>query len=186
MVFQPISSADTRRSALTLGRPSYLHGDQHNVPTLTTADFDDTDIHGESSSLSTSRSREENVSSRMFIAMADLSIILSDVLSTFYTVSAVHTLKNIPAYQKDACIFSFIERLDQWNSAYSFLFEENRDLLPDPTGAYICVLPSILKYTYLSTAQALCSLAITRWRLLFVEQSFVTSMTILFGRGASK
>jgi hypothetical protein len=128
-----MSPADSRRSALTLGRPSYLHGDQHNVPTLTTADFDNHNID----EASTSRYQEENISNRMFMAMADLSIILSDVLSTFYTVSAVQTLKHMPVDEKDTCIFSFTERLDQWNSAYSSLFEGNRDLLPDPTGVFM-------------------------------------------------
>ncbi|OKL60204.1 hypothetical protein UA08_04606 [Talaromyces atroroseus] len=121
-------------SALTLGRPSYLHGDQHNVPMMTMADFDDFKFQAHSTSSPNSESRKEYVSKRMFIAMADLTVMLSDVLSTFYTVRAVQMLKNMSTKEKDVCILSFTDRLDQWHSVYGFLFHENQDLFPDPTG----------------------------------------------------
>lgn len=71
-------------SALGLGRPSYLNDEHCNVPMVTMENFSHTGLGGE---------QIGKVPAQQFVAMAELTAILSDLLSTFYTLKAVERVK---------------------------------------------------------------------------------------------
>ncbi|KAH9828402.1 Fungal trans-domain-containing protein [Teratosphaeria destructans] len=73
-------------SALGLGRPSYVHDEDCNVPLLTVDDIPQSTVAGDPL---------PSTSSRMFVAMAALTQILSLILSTFYTLKAVSDLAEL-------------------------------------------------------------------------------------------
>ncbi|TVY80655.1 Transcriptional activator protein DAL81 [Lachnellula suecica] len=74
-------------SALGLGRPSYLNDDHCNVPMITIDAFSHTTLHNEPTSLTPAL---------QFVAMAHLTSILSNLLSTFYTLKAIDRIKLLP------------------------------------------------------------------------------------------
>lgn len=74
-------------SALGLGRPSYLNDEHSNVPMLTLSNFTHTGLNNEPIGL---------MPALQFVAMANLTTILSDLLSTFYTLRAMDRLKVLP------------------------------------------------------------------------------------------
>ena len=74
-------------SALGLGRPSYLNDEHSNVPMITIDNFSHVGLDNESITL---------VPALQFVAMAKLTTILSDLLSTFYTLRAMDRLKLLP------------------------------------------------------------------------------------------
>ncbi|KAH8690613.1 fungal-specific transcription factor domain-containing protein [Talaromyces proteolyticus] len=131
--------------ALTLGRPSFLHDEQSNVPMVTISDFD----HGESevsylSALASSRIMY-SVSTGMFVAMAELSVLLSDILSTFYTVRGIRRLREAPRQGMECVIDSFTNRLEGWYNIYNTLLQGDKRLLPDPTGKLLHLMYSTNK-----------------------------------------
>ncbi|RJE23845.1 hypothetical protein PHISCL_03817 [Aspergillus sclerotialis] len=69
----------------------------------------------------------------MFVAMAELSVLLSDILSTFYTVRGIHTLSDT-SLQEGGIIDSFTNRLDEWARLHDILLRSTQKILPDPTG----------------------------------------------------
>lgn len=72
-------------SALGLGRPSYLSEEHCNVPMITIDAFSPhTGLHGENIGIQ---------AALQFVAMAHLTTILSDLLSTFYSLKATDRLK---------------------------------------------------------------------------------------------
>lgn len=74
-------------SALGLGRPSYLNDEHSNVPMLTLDNFSHTGLNNEPIGLTPAL---------QFVAMANLTTILSDLLSTFYTLKAIDRVNLLP------------------------------------------------------------------------------------------
>ncbi|RDW68416.1 hypothetical protein BP5796_09073 [Coleophoma crateriformis] len=74
-------------SALGLGRPSYLNDEHSNVPMITIDQFSHLGLHDEPIGLQPAL---------QFVAMAHLTTILSDLLSTFYTLKAMERVKLLP------------------------------------------------------------------------------------------
>lgn len=73
-------------AALNLGRPSYIHDDDCNVPLLTQDDVAPRTVSG---------GLLPTTSSRVFVAMTALSRILSTLLSTFYTLRAASYIEQL-------------------------------------------------------------------------------------------
>ena len=74
-------------SALGLGRPSYLNEEHGNVPILTLDNFSHVGLNNEPIGF---------MPALQFVAMANLTTILSDLLSTFYTLKAMDRVKLLP------------------------------------------------------------------------------------------
>ncbi|PBP19128.1 hypothetical protein BUE80_DR010060 [Diplocarpon rosae] len=89
-------------TALGLGRPSYLNDEHCNVPFPTIAHFSHLGLSGEQLSLAPAL---------QFIAMAHLSFILSDLLSTFYTLKSVERMKLLPESMVFSLLSGFQDRL---------------------------------------------------------------------------
>ena len=109
---------------MALGRPSYLQESQTNVPMLTLGDF-----------LGSSQDNiaQQSVGPQCFVAMAELSLILSDILCSFYTLHAVLRLRNAET-QHILDIAQDIEvRLATWQSTFLDPLMKNKHF-PDVTG----------------------------------------------------
>jgi len=89
-------------SALGLGRPSYLNDEHSNVPLPTISNF---------SHLGLANNPMTLTPALQFIAMAHLSSILSDVLSTFYTLKAMERINLLPIEMLFSILDGFQERL---------------------------------------------------------------------------
>jgi hypothetical protein len=74
-------------SALGLGRPSYLNDEHSNVPMVTLDNFSHVGLGNKPIGL---------MPALQFVAMANLTTILSDLLSTFYTLKAMDRVKLLP------------------------------------------------------------------------------------------
>jgi hypothetical protein len=113
-------------SALGLGRPSYLNDDNCNVPLPTIADLPS--------------STYENIpfpdsGIYQFVGMAKLTTILSDVLSTFYSLKATDRLKQLSPASLYDLQGQFQHRLQGFYDEH-LLVISNVDTFLDPTGMF--------------------------------------------------
>lgn len=116
-------------AALGLGRPSYLHEDDCNVPLLTIEDVPPNTVSGEPL---------PPTSAQMFVAMAALSQILSLLLTHFYTLKAVTRLPMVPV-EEVAELGRFFERqLTAFYTEHLLPLTQVNDMLLDPTGE-LCI-----------------------------------------------
>ncbi|CAK4008924.1 transcriptional regulatory [Lecanosticta acicola] len=112
-------------SALGLGRPSYIHDDECNVPLLTVDDIPAETV---------GKDGLPRTSSQMFVAIAALTQILSAILTTFYTLkgaehSALSTVEEL------ARVKGFFElQLHDFQARYMAPFANITDVFLDPTG----------------------------------------------------
>ncbi|EED14396.1 conserved hypothetical protein [Talaromyces stipitatus ATCC 10500] len=113
-------------TAFALGRPSHLHDNDANVAMLKLSDFAD-----EGSELPTP---DNQAPAKVFIAMTELSVILADILSTFYTVKEIHAHPVIGLEQLENSCTEFEAKLETWRTGHlDPLIREK--LFPDPTGS---------------------------------------------------
>ena len=111
-------------TALTLGRPSYINDDQHDVEELQVMDI-----------ISAPNAPQGDVlfPARVFVAAARLTTILADILSQMYTVKATKALQELSAEEVRVIAGEFISRLEQWKQAlFNPLLGNNT--MHDPTG----------------------------------------------------
>ncbi|KUJ15379.1 uncharacterized protein LY89DRAFT_670856 [Mollisia scopiformis] len=109
-------------SALGLGRPSYLSDDHCSVPLPTVSNFSPTDA---------------GQPALQFIAMAHLTVILSDLLNTFYTLKSMERVKNLPISMLYGILDEFQARLDAWNEEYGWKLEGGGNGLLDSSGSVV-------------------------------------------------
>lgn len=110
-------------TALTLGRPSYIHDDQHDVAELQVSDIIVDSRGGENGLLA----------ARTYVAATRLTEILSDILSQLYTVRGAKRLDSLGA---SACLDianGFLSRLDTWKTEYLDTLL-GHEVMYDPTG----------------------------------------------------
>lgn len=120
-------------TALTLGRPSYINDDQHDVEELQVMDI----IPAPNAPQGT-----ELFPARVFVAAARLTTILADILSRLYTVKATKALQGLSAEQVGMIASDFISRLEQWKEAlFNPLLGNNT--MYDPTGKQSPVLVTL-------------------------------------------
>ena len=106
----PTASPDNlNRSALGLGRPSYLHEEHCNVPMLTLDNFSHMGLNDEPVGL---------MPALQFVAMAQLTVILSDLLSTFYTLKAMDRVRLLPIEMLYRIMDDFQSRLHAFHEEH--------------------------------------------------------------------
>ena len=111
-------------TALTLGRPSYIHDDQYDAEPLETTDM--------VPDLKTASSIRD-LPARTFVAAARLTVILSDILSRLYTVMGAKRLDSMELNECHDIANTFLSRLDRWKEEYLAPLLE-LDVVYDPTG----------------------------------------------------
>lgn len=135
-------------SALALGRPSYLHDDNCNVPLPTTDNFPATNYRG----LPT-----PHAGILQFVGMAALSTIVSDILATFYSLRSPERLRasisSTTEHPAQLLAGPFWDRLDAFHNEHLVPLYEVDGFL-DPTGtiflayytAQITVYRALMRY----------------------------------------
>lgn len=111
-------------TALTLGRPSYIHNDQHDVAQLEVTDII-TDPRGDAES--------GLLSARTYVAATRLTGILSDILSQFYTVRGAKRLHTLGPQECLGAANGFLSRLDTWKTERLDPLL-GHEIMYDPTG----------------------------------------------------
>lgn len=111
-------------AALTLGRPSYIHDDQYDVEELEL-----TDIAPDPRASAEIR----DLSARVFVAAAKLTVILSDILSELYTIRRVKRLHSLDIQECCNISNAFLERLDAWKEGHLTPLLGHH-VMYDPTG----------------------------------------------------
>lgn len=97
------------------------------------------DFNIDSNFESPSNSVGKVIAAQMFIAMASLSVLLSRILSTFYTIKAVQTFRENPNSEEivEALAAQFREQFDDWRNNHLLAINIHRQTFPDPTGEYL-------------------------------------------------
>ncbi|RFU33120.1 hypothetical protein B7463_g3210, partial [Scytalidium lignicola] len=113
-------------SALALGRPSFLNDDQANVRMLRASDFAFDECQAPPEKLRTG--------TEVFVAMALLTQILSDILSTFYTIRGIERCMAKSEDDLFSICASFESDLDNWQEHYLNSLLNSRSF-PDCTGS---------------------------------------------------
>ncbi|KIV82859.1 hypothetical protein PV11_04928 [Exophiala sideris] len=131
--------------AMALGRPSYLNDANTTTLMLTASDFADCDPN---SGTDNPRRPELATGIHCFVAMAELAVILNEVLLNFFTISSVVKLREVTG-QHIIDIADRIEaKLDNWRAAYLDPILTQR-FFPDVTGsleiAYITARVMLLR-----------------------------------------
>lgn len=115
--------------SLLLGRPSYLNPENHSVPLPTLEDFSHLGLQGEEIGFGPAR---------MLISMSHLSVIISSLLSTFYTLAATSRLKTLPILTLLSQMSAFQDRLNTFYTSHlrplCTAFDAS---LLDPSGSVI-------------------------------------------------
>ncbi|RMZ86303.1 hypothetical protein DV736_g6471, partial [Chaetothyriales sp. CBS 134916] len=114
-------------SALTLGRPSYLHDGQSDVPMLLMADFAPEGF--------SEPSVAQIQPARILIGMATLSVILSKILDQFFTITALKSDRQPLATMQSMCAM-FELQLEDWQLEHLNPVLGNK-AFPDPTASKI-------------------------------------------------
>lgn len=112
-------------AALGLGRPCYIHEDGSTVPLPVAEDLPATMITG---------TVLPHTCSRMFVAFAALSQILSAVLSTFYTTKPAETLGASTTEEIERLGAYFDMQLANFQTRYLSELLRVNDIFLDPTG----------------------------------------------------
>lgn len=116
---------------MTLGRPSYIHDEQYNVPMLSTTDFPTQD-HAPLVNVD-AQDPVQPMGISCFRAMATLSVILSDLLKTLYTLRSVEFLRDKSAEFILDLAEPLINSLSDWRTRYLEPLLV-RTAFPDVTG----------------------------------------------------
>ncbi|KAF2087637.1 hypothetical protein K490DRAFT_41715 [Saccharata proteae CBS 121410] len=112
--------------SLGLGRPSYIHDEDCNVPLLAQGNIPTRTYQG---------GTLPQISAAVFVAMAALTAILSDALKAFYTMKAIEQIKKLDANALTDLTVSFDERLTAFHNGHLLpLCLLQTDEMPDPTG----------------------------------------------------
>ncbi|CAG8958284.1 hypothetical protein HYFRA_00000639 [Hymenoscyphus fraxineus] len=96
-------------TALGAGRPSYLNDENSNVPLPTISNFSHTGLKGENIGIGPAL---------QFITMAHLTTILSDILSTFYTLKSHDILRALPVSTIFSLLDTFQSRLHTFHETH--------------------------------------------------------------------
>ncbi|OQV00676.1 Fungal specific transcription factor domain-containing protein [Cladophialophora immunda] len=117
--------------AMALGRPSFINASNTTTLSLTAADFEE----ATSGSPGEGAKRPELVTGiHCFVAMAELTVILNEILSIFFTISSVVSLREVSGEH----IIDIAERIESelstWRSTYLDQILTQR-FFPDVTGS---------------------------------------------------
>ncbi|KAL4963272.1 Zn(II)2Cys6 transcription factor [Aspergillus stella-maris] len=113
-------------NALGSGRPSYINEDNWDVPTVTVDDMPAAHHQAEL----------PEATGRMFVAMAHLTMILSDVLGKFYSIRAIRNNNEEPVD-----VFrewdSLMTRLEKFQQGHVNALEWPEEHVRNPTGEFL-------------------------------------------------
>ncbi|KIW71965.1 hypothetical protein PV04_00191 [Phialophora macrospora] len=131
--------------AMALGRPSYLKDDNITTPMLTSEDFEDTSGGAGNDSVK----RPELITGiHCFVAMAELTVILDEILSVFFTVRSVVGLRAVSGDHIIDIFNRIWHKITVWHSTYLAHILTQR-FFPDVTGslevAYLTVRVMLLR-----------------------------------------
>jgi hypothetical protein len=115
---------------MALGRPSYISGNNTTAIMLTALDFETT--AGEPNH-DLAQTTELITGKHCFVAMAALTIILDEVLSIFFTISSVVSLRKVSGEHIIEISDRLDEKLEIWRSTYLDQILMQR-FFPDVTG----------------------------------------------------
>jgi hypothetical protein len=85
-------------------------------------------------------------SAQIFVAMAALTTVLSDMLKTFYTMKGMARLHKVPPIDIYNLVAQFDERLDAYKQQYLMPLHVV-DMFLDPTGRYPLELLTFFKHS---------------------------------------
>lgn len=112
-------------SALGLGRPSYIHDDDCNVPLLTTDDIPAATV---------SKDSLPQTSAQMYVALAALTHILSAILTQFYSIKGAYSMAASNPDEVVRIKEYFELQLRDFQARYMASFSKVSDVFLDPTG----------------------------------------------------
>lgn len=115
---------------MALGRPSYLNDANTTTLMITASDFED--VYPESADEATRRP-ELVTGIHCFVAMAELTVILTEILSIFFTVSSVVRLRDASGEHIIETADQIEAKLENWRAAYLDQILTQR-FFPDVTG----------------------------------------------------
>ncbi|EXJ80590.1 hypothetical protein A1O3_06872 [Capronia epimyces CBS 606.96] len=131
--------------AMALGRPSYLNEANTTTLMLTVSDFEDCDPDSASNK---PRRSELTTGIHCFVSMAELTVILNEVLLIFFTIGSVVSLREATGQQIIDIADKIEVKLDNWRTEYLDPILMQR-FFPDVTGsleiAYITVHVMLLR-----------------------------------------
>ena len=116
---------------MALGRPSYLNDANTTTLMLTATDFED--AHPDSSDDDAARRPELVTGIHCFVAMAELTVILNEVLSIFFTISSVVRLRETTGEHIIETADHIEAKLENWRATYLDQILTQR-FFPDVTG----------------------------------------------------
>lgn len=132
-------------SALGLGRPSYLNDEHSDVPMITINAFSHTSLNNEPISLTPAL---------QFVAMAHLTAILSDLLSTFYTLKSMDRIKLLSIEVLYSIFDDFQNRLHRFQEEYLCQLYNVNTLL-DSSGSAILAFHTVQIVLYKAMLRSL-------------------------------
>ncbi|EXJ78379.1 hypothetical protein A1O1_08779 [Capronia coronata CBS 617.96] len=131
---------------MALGRPSYLHDANTTTLMLTASDFEDCNPD----SGNDAAGRPELVTGiHCFVAMAELTVILNEVLAIFFTISSVVSLRDATGEHIIALSDSIEAKLESWRAVYLDQILTQR-FFPDVTGEKLLDIRRSLELAYIT------------------------------------
>ncbi len=118
------------RFAMALGRPSYLNDANTTTLMLTASDFED--VHPDPSG-DGARRPELVTGIHCFVAMAELTVILNEILTIFFTISSVVRLREATGQHIIDTADQIETKLENWRATYLDQILTQR-FFPDVTG----------------------------------------------------
>lgn len=115
---------------MALGRPSYISENNTTALMLTALDFETTTGEHNHDSAQTT---ELITGKHCFVAMAALTVILDEVLSVFFTISSVVSLRRVSGEHIIEISDKLDEKLEMWRSTFLDQILIQR-FFPDVTG----------------------------------------------------
>ena len=123
---------------MALGRPSYIRDNNTTTPILTAADFEATVPNDKEPDYESIHRPELLTGIQCFVAMAELTVILDEILSIFFTISSVVQLRTVSGEYIMEISNRTEQKLLNWRATYLDQILAQK-FFPDVTGmSYQC------------------------------------------------
>lgn len=128
---------------MALGRPSFINAANTTTAMLTPADFEDAD---DNATDQLTKRPELTTGIHCFVAFAELTVILNEVLSVFFTISSVVSLREVSGDHITNIYDRIEQQLEMWRATYLDQILTQR-FFPDVTGMFapVLIFPSLLR-----------------------------------------
>lgn len=118
---------------MALGRPSFIDGANTTTAMLSPSDFEDTN---DASNEQVTKRPELTTGIHCFVAFAELTVILNEILSIFFTIKSVVDLREVSAEYITNIHDRIEQQLEMWRATYLDQILTQR-FFPDVTGAIL-------------------------------------------------